>query len=366
MPSAPDRQRWGPHAETPAVRTIRAMFAADRLPHALLISGPSGVGKRDLALRIVQRSLCEAADIDRPCRECRTCRRLHDPLNPEQPPQHADVELVSPGSLSANPDQDNRNTRTIGIGVIRRVEHATTLAPFEADRRLLIIDPADAMTSEAADAFLKTLEEPPPRVHFILLTSREEQLSETIRSRCRRLTLNPLPDAQLEAWMDSVDLVAPTPDDHDRRRELRRLARGRPSWLQHALQAGDPVTVRSAQIEEAERLAGASRAERFQWTERTVGRGLTPQALADLDQILDAWSDWWRDLWLWTQNRGEAIVHVSQRDRLSRTAPMYDQQDITHFLEQIEHTRTMIHRGVNARLALDVLLLRIPPSRTSP
>ena len=365
MPSAPDWQRWGPHAETPAVRTIRAMFAADRLPHALLISGPGGVGKRDLALRIVQRSLCEAAEIDRPCRECRTCRRLHDPLNPEQPPQHADVELVSPGSLSVNPEQDNRNTRTIGIGVIRRVEHATTLAPFEADRRLLIIDPADAMTSEAADAFLKTLEEPPPRVHFILLTSREAQLSETIRSRCRRLTLTPLPDAQLEAWMDSVDLVATAADDDDRRQELRRLARGRPSWLQHALQAGDPVTVRSAQIEEAERLAGASRAERFQWTERSVGRGLTPQALADLDQILDAWSDWWRDLWLWTQDRKEAIVHVSQRDRLSRTAAMYDQQDITRFLEQIEHTRTMIHRGVNARLALDVLLLRIPPARTS-
>ena len=365
MPSAPDWQRWGPHAEAPAVRTIRAMFDAERLPHALLIAGPIGVGKRDLALRVAQRSLCEAADADRPCRACRTCRRLHDPLNPDLPPQHADVELVSPGSLSADPDQDNRNTRTIGIGVIRRVEHATTLAPFEADRRLIIIDPADAMTSEAADAFLKTLEEPPSSVHFILLTSREEQLSETIRSRCRRLTLTPLPDAQLEAWMAALDLEAAAEHTDDHRRELRRLARGRPSWLQRALQAGDPVTVRTAQIEEAVRLAGAPRAERFQWTERTVGRGLTPQALADLDQILDAWSDWWRDLWLWAQERRDALVHVSQHERIAAAAPLYDQRDITRFLEQIEQTRTMIHRGVNARLALDVLLLRIPTARTS-
>ena len=367
--SDPDWERWGPHADAPAVRTVRAMLAAERLPHALLITGPSGVGKRDLALRIVQVLLCEAADsweerADGPCRECRSCLRLHDPAQPEVGPQHADVEIISPGSLCAESDHDHRNTRTIGICVIRRIEHAATLAPFEADRRVLIIDPADAMTSEAADAFLKTLEEPPPRVHFILLTSREAELSETIRSRCRSLTIKPLPDAQIERWMETWRSDSADPGDDLHRQELRRLARGRPGWLQTALQVGDPVTVRAALIDEAERLAQTSRGERFQWTERTVGRGLTPQALADLDQILDAWSDWWRDLWLWREGQGDALVHVSQRARVEETAALYDQREISQFLEQLERTRSLIHRGVNARLALDVLLLRIPIAKT--
>lgn len=360
---------WGPHAESLAGRTLTAMLESDRLPHALLIAGPVGVGKRDLAIRTAQAMLCDSHEQSSggPCRACRNCRRLHDPAQPMQDPQHTDVEVITPGALCAESDHDHRNSRTIGICIIRRIEHAATLAPFEADRRIFIINPADALTPEAADAFLKTLEEPPDRVHFILLTSREAELSETIRSRCRTLTLSPLPAQQLDNWVDrwadTADITLP--NEPERRAELGRLARGRPGWLQINLREGDPVTLRSAQVDDAVRIAESDRAERLNWSEQLVGRGATPQSVANVELILDAWSDWWRDLWLQQTDQGDALIHISQRQRIERIAALYDQQQVSQFLEMIQRTRALIQRGVNARLALDVLLLNIPVPRGS-
>ena len=368
--SAQVDSNWGPHADSLAGRTLTAMLGSGRLPHALLIAGPSGVGKRDLAIRTAQALLCESANLAQagPCRACRTCQRLHDPAHPALAPQHTDVEVIAPGALCAESDHDHRNSRTIGICIIRRIEHAATLAPFEADRRIFIINPAEALTSDAADAFLKTLEEPPDRVHFILLTAQEAQLSETIRSRCRTLTLSPLPTQLLNQWIDQWALTEglDLPVQPERRAELNRLARGRPGWLQVNLREGDPVTLRAAQIDDAVRIAESDRAERLNWSEQLVGRSATPQSIANVELILEAWTDWWRDLWLRQTDQDEALIHISQTTRIQRAAALYDQCDLSQFLEKIQRTRALIQQGVNARLALDVLLLNIPTPRESP
>ena len=367
--AAPTPERWGPHADSLAVRTLSAMLDAERLPHALLITGPVGVGKRDLALRAAQSLLCESAPTgaDGPCRDCRTCLRLHDPAQPSLEPQHADVELVRPGQLCDDRAHDERHPREtiIPICAVRRIERVVMLAPFEADRRILIIDPADALQPAASDAFLKTLEEPPNNVHFILVSAKAAELSETIRSRCRTLDLTPLPPAQLDPWLDrwTAEAGIELPLDSERRAELSRLARGRPGWLQTNLRDGDPTTQRQAQIDDAIRIANATRAERLDWSEQVAGRATTPQTLRTLDHLLDAWTDWWRDLWLSQTDQPGALIHRSQLERIQQIAALYDPQQLSQFLEQIQRTRALIQRRVNARLALDVLLLSIPTPR---
>ena len=369
--AASNADRWGPHTGSLAGRTLVAMFEAQRLPHALLIAGPVGVGKRDLALRIAQTLLCDSADerSNGPCRECRPCRRLHDPAQPNLDPQHTDVEIVRPGLLCDDRSHDDRHGREtiIPICAIRRLEHIVTLSPFEAERRVIIFDPAHVLQPDAADAFLKTLEEPPDQVHFILLSAQEEQISETIRSRCRTLTLAPLPTEQFDHWLErwAIEAGIELPIDPPRRAELGRLARGRPGWLQANLRDGDPIALRAAQIDDADRIATASRAERLDWSEQIVGRAATSQTIANLELILDAWTDWWRDLWLSRTNQPDALLHVSQLERIAQVAALYDQKQLSQFLEKIQDTRALIQRGVNPRLALDVLLLNIPPTRTS-
>ncbi len=357
-------ERWGAHGDALAGRTLSAIFDSGRLPHALLITGPAGVGKRDLALRIAQALVC--TDEQPPCRQCRPCRRIHDPDEPTRELQHADVEIISPGGLCAVADHDHRNTRTIGICVIRRIEHATSIKPFEGDRRICIIDPAEAMTGDASDAFLKTLEEPPAGVHFLLLSAQENMISETIRSRCRTLALAPLSNERIERWLERIGESVPA--DPDARRELLRLARGRSSWLESELREGDPLIMRRAQIATAAELARSSRAERLSWAEQLVGRGrATRDTVDNLDLVLDVWSDWWRDLWLAAEGRDNDLVHATHREQIASEASRYSPEEVSRFLEAIRTTRQQIHHaadfGGNPRLALEVLLLRIPAAR---
>ena len=356
--------RWGAHGDSLAGRTLSAMIDSDRLPHAVLIGGPVGVGKRDLALRIAQALVC--AERHPPCRQCRACRRIQDPDEPGRELQHADVEIISPGGLCAVADHDHRNTRTIGICVIRRIEHATSIKPFEGEHRVCIVDPADAMTSEASDAFLKTLEEPPPGVYFLLLTAQEAMLSETIRSRCRALRLAPLSAERIEQWLEHSD--GAVPNDLEARLELTRLARGRPGWLAAALREGDPLAQRDAQIAAAIELAHATRAERLGWAEQLTGRrAASRDTVANIDLVLDAWIDWWRDLWLAAEGREADVVHVAHREQIASESPRYPAVEVGRFLEAIQTTQRLIHRGVdhggNPRLALEVLLLSIPSAR---
>lgn len=357
----PEGGRFGAHGGTIALRALEAMLDAGRLPHALLISGPEGIGKHELALKIAQAVVCEAAQP--PCGECRPCRRVFDPEHRHEPIRHADVALVQRGGICAVNDHDHSRSRTIGICQIRWVERVTSIKPFEGPNRVVIIDPADALTTEAADAFLKTLEEPPGGVYFVLLAARESLLSETIRSRCRSLPLTPLNRERTEAWLRER-----LPDAGDPAvRQLARQSRGRVGWLDSELAEGDPLAIREAQVEELLRLADASRAERLNTAEQLAGRsaGSGPQALDDLQQLLGAWIDWWRDLWLARVGRAESVVHMTLRESVEAQAARYAPEQISGFLRTLQRTRRYLRDGVNARLALEAMLLRIPVGEPS-
>ena len=356
MPAETEPGRFGAHGGTIALRALEAMLDAGRLPHALLISGPEGIGKHELARQIAQAVVCEQPQP--PCGECRPCRRVFDPEHRHEPIRHADIALVQPGGICAVNDHDHSRSRTIGICQVRWIEHVTSIKPFEGPNRVMIVDPADALTVEAADAFLKTLEEPPLGVYFVLLSARESLLSETIRSRCRALRLAPLSEQRTEAWLRER-----LPDTGEPAvRQLARQSRGRVGWLDSELAEGDPLAIRAAQVEELLRLADASRAERLNTAEQLAGRGTGsgPQALDDLLLMLGAWVDWWRDLWLAREGRAEGIVHTTLSESVEAQAARYAPEQISGFLQTLQRTRRYLRDGVNARLALEAMLLRIP------
>src|SRR5262245_2202137 len=159
------------------VTLLRRAVAASRVPQSLLISGPEGVGKRTLALALAQAVNCPSRREGDACGVCSTCQRIARG-------QHSDVTVVT-----------NGDEASIKIKVLReRVLDVVGYRPFEAGRRVYIIDPADEMTSEGQDALLKTLEEPPPAAILVLVSAYPDTLHATVRSRCRRLRLGPLAD----------------------------------------------------------------------------------------------------------------------------------------------------------------------------
>src|SRR3990172_13141553 len=216
-----------------AVAALRRALESGAVAHAYLFAGPERGGKRTLALQLAQALNCSGRSVTAgavtyegahdPCGEGAQCRRIAAGLHP-------DVQTVTIQTA-----EDDAQRRDISVDQVREVERAVALNPFEGRSRVIIIDPAHALSREAQNAFLKTLEEPPPRVVFILVTDSESALLPTIRSRCRRLELRPLPAAAVCEALLARGL------GQEQAELLARLARGRIGW--GPAMAADPAAL---------------------------------------------------------------------------------------------------------------------------
>lgn len=160
---------------------LLSLFRKERLPHAFLFSGQDGIGKRRLALEFIKYILC---DEETGCDRCGQCIKIDRGTHP-------DLMIVE-------------SEESIGIGQSRMISREVSEPPYEGKKRAIIIDRADAMTREATNALLKTLEEPPPFNLFFLITSAERNIPLTIRSRCARVPFSPLPLQDVEEYFETA------------------------------------------------------------------------------------------------------------------------------------------------------------------
>ncbi|HMA46496.1 MAG TPA: hypothetical protein VKP11_04750, partial [Frankiaceae bacterium] len=167
--------------------TAVAAMLTGGMPHALLLVGPSGVGKSTLADDIAAGLLCRVPDPGaRPCRECRSCRALEHG-------NHPDLHRLGPTGAGSVIPIGGREERGV-----RDLVRDLALLPVEGGARVAIVVAADRMTEDAQAAFLKTLEEPPAGTILILTAADEERLLPTIRSRCVRIRLGPVARPDVE------------------------------------------------------------------------------------------------------------------------------------------------------------------------
>jgi DNA polymerase-3 subunit delta' len=158
-----------------ALGVLRAALANRRLHHALLFTGPSGVGKRMTALAAALNCEREIAPGEA-CGTCATCTRIADGIHPDV------ITLAREGAAQIIPIETVRTQVIAAVG----------LPPHEARERVFLIDEANSLQPAAANSLLKTLEEPPARTRFVIMTVAPDQLLPTIRSRCQRVSFAPL------------------------------------------------------------------------------------------------------------------------------------------------------------------------------
>ena len=166
---------------------IEAMLEAGRPPHGLLLHGPGGIGKRRLAARIAAAILCGGPGSgpgSGPCGACRSCHLLGAG-------SHPDFLRIEPGEGEA----------VIPIGSVRDLIDRFTLTAERA--RVAVIAPAEAMNQAAANAFLKTLEEPAGNATFILASDAPGRLPATVRSRCRKMAVPAPARGEALAWLET-------------------------------------------------------------------------------------------------------------------------------------------------------------------
>jgi len=187
LPAWPDLLPWQTEAAR-AMLSARAMW-----PHALLIDGPRGLGKRTLALNLARGLLCEAPDADGlACGRCASCHYV-------AAGQHPDLRMIDPFVIDE--DGEVKVQDPILIDRIRALIDWVQLTSHRGRAKVAVIVPAESMNPAAANALLKTLEEPPPSTYLILAAHQPGRVAATLRSRCRRMAA-PWPlAASAEAWL---------------------------------------------------------------------------------------------------------------------------------------------------------------------
>jgi DNA polymerase-3 subunit delta' len=199
--------------------TFGRLIGKGRVPNSLLFAGDDGVGKRTFAIELIRSLLCHDAEKADPCGVCSACIRAAT----FQMPKPDDKDAFKRVIFSDHPDVGMvvAQNRTIAVDAIRHLESEANYRPYEAANRFFIIDNADKMNDPAANALLKTLEEPPEGAHIFLITSRPDSLLPTIRSRCQTIRFSPVDSTEIEKY-----LIEQRAFTHDEARLAARCSRG--------------------------------------------------------------------------------------------------------------------------------------------
>src|SRR6266542_857944 len=275
---------------------------------------------------------CEQRAADRPCGTCRACGLVERDAHP-------DVRLI----------EALEGKRGIGIEQIRQLEHQAALRPYESDRKALILTDADAMTDDAGNALLKTLEEPPQDTLLLLTAADTSQVLPTIASRCQEVALRPVPGEEIENALHARGV------ELSRARLLARLAGGRPGWAIAAAESPELLEAREKHLSLLERLLGRPTADRLAGA-AVFAESATVRETARA--ALDAWQTWWRDALLVAEGCSDLIVNVDRLEALTRLRP--SAAACWHAVRRLQAAREQLDANANVRLVVEGVLLDLP------
>jgi DNA polymerase-3 subunit delta' len=347
------------------VSALRGMLRRERVPSALLFTGPRGIGKYTLARMFAQAANCERLKDDF-CAECASCLRMAPFANPgplieaglAERGESADTAAVErmPLILQTNPDvwlivPDPVRLRTpvarpmIRVGQLRAVQRAAYFAP-QGRRRVFILDGADTMRWNDADLFLKILEEPPESATLILLAPTPDSLLQTIRSRCLQFHFAPVPVEQIESFLKERSKAKPAE-----------------RTLAAQLSCGSPGMALSIDLEESARLrksvlrlleqavAGEKYGEIFAATAQ-----LAKQEKESFENILELFYSFLTDLLESSQGSKNSLPRNPDLHREVRILSQKVNLDwVARATQGLDNLESRLRRNVGRQLGLDAL-----------
>ncbi len=333
---------WQVVGQSRAVSLLERSLEGQSLAHAYLFVGPRHVGKMALALNLAQALNCEAAE--RPCGKCGSCKKIDSG-------KHVDVQTVG---LTQNGDSAEARFRAeISIDQIREIQRSSSLPPFEGNCKVFIIDGAESLSSEAANCLLKTLEEPPGRAVFVLLTANEGVLPSTVISRCQRLELAPISVGDVEEALCRHWGV-----EQPKAGFLARLSHGRLGWALSAAFDDGLLQQRAENLDRLLTVINADYEERFAYVAQLAA--MFQRSRDSVQGILDLWLEWWRDLMLVKAGCGDSMTNIDFEAVLVEMARGYSLAQMKTFIDAIRAAKEQLMLNANPRLVLEVLMLGIP------
>jgi DNA polymerase III subunit delta' len=356
----------------PAVTSVRAMLANNRVPGALLFAGPDGVGKKALALMLAKALNCERRGEhgDNFCGECGPCRKAEQILastreDMERRQAMKDSTRRVDGLVYFDLQLIEPITRFILIEQIRQLRNVAYTHPFEFRRRVFIVDQAQAVHWQAVDLLLKVLEEPPPSTTLILVCPNAHELRPTIRSRCRLVQFVPVEQSVLEELLAREGQV-----DKKHRKLAVRVAGGSVAKAR-AFNPEDFLARRRPWVEFLESVAGGQRgaAAEVDWKRLFDSTRALSEKRDELDETLRTGFSLLRDLMQVLLNpRTEAVTHADLLPRLRAWAPRLGLERLEILKNGLDQAYRLQTRNVNQQLGFDALATELAESyrRESP
>ena len=304
---------------------LGAAAAGQRLPHALLLHGPDGVGKERFAAVLAAGLMCRRPGPDmQPCRECAECAL-------SRAGSHPDLYWL----------RRPEDKKSIGVDAVREVCEQLGMTSLRGGHRVALVLHAHLMTPNAQNAFLKTLEEPAPRTLLVLITSRPSGLLATLRSRCQRIEIPRPSTADAEAWLSRELGAVPAPG-------LLELAGGAPVKA-----AGLALHFEGLQAQMTAMLSDlfTGRAEVTRVAAGMMGEGLG----ARLD---------WLETWLSGSLRGrlsQDATHVGFPGvpMLQKAAAAMNISDAFRVVDRLRESRRLLEGSAAAQLVVEALLIEL-------
>lgn len=313
------------------IEVLRRSLCNGKTAHSYLFEGVPGSGRKKTAMMLIQALFCTALPDDA-CGNCPSCRKIESG-------NHPDIHHIAP-----LPDK-----RDISIDQLRELQHILSLRPYEAPRKVCIIDPAERMSVNAANSLLKTLEEPPGNALIILLTENAGMLLSTVRSRCQLIRFAPLSPEHIVTLLERSGMASET---------ATLIAPMSGGSLQRAFELDNESLVvrREAVLSRVSQLSHNRIATIFDAAEELSG---TRDATLEL---LDMLLSFFRDaVHLGAGNR--EIVNRSVRPAIESIAAQRSFPRNLELLERINATKRDVQRNANPKLALDNLFMAMADNR---
>lgn len=353
------------------VSALRGMLKRERVPSALLFTGPRGIGKFTLARMFAQAANCERLPDDF-CGECGTCQRIARLANLAplleaglaERGESADAATVEripliiethPDVWAIVPDPVRRLTPVarpmIRVGQLRAVQRAAYFHP-QSRRRVFILDGADTMRWNDADLFLKILEEPPPSATLILLAPRPDSLLPTIRSRCLQFHFAPVAAAEVEKFLAERTKMKPA-----ERKLAAQLSEGRPGAALE-LDLAESVRLRKQVLRLIELAAeGQGYHELFAAT-----AALSKQEKESFENILELFYSLLTDLLELSVNPKACVPrNPDLRRELEVLGKLIDLGWVVRAVSSFDQLSSRLRRNVGRQLGLDAVSISLGP-----
>ncbi|MCG2713819.1 MAG: DNA polymerase III subunit delta' [Candidatus Omnitrophica bacterium] len=298
-----------------AISIINGYIEKNRFSGGYIFSGPEGIGKKMVAKIIAQKLNC-TADSDKPCGSCSSCLRI-------QKMQHPDVHIIE------------NDESQIKIEDIRNIQREASFRPYEGVMKFFIIDNAHKINSEAANALLKILEEPPKDSVIILLTHKVQTIFPTVLSRCKQIRFAPLPRASLESILVKDYFLS-----RDTAHFLSYYCEGR---LGFALKLKD-----SKIVQEKNGIFNS-----FMLSEKPLDGNYFSQSKDQLRVCLNILASWIRDVYLLKAGiKASEIIHTDRHSDLLALAHRFSFKQLDNIILQVSDSSMYLDNNINTKLLL--------------